>query len=221
MERIVHTADAIEWLRSQDVLEGCSLVGSLPDISEFPTYTLEEWKTWFIDTAKLILAKTPPDGIAFFFQSDIKVEGVWIDKAYLIQKAAEEMKSDLLFHKIVCRYKIGTITMGRPGYSHVLAFSKNVRPDYNKSAPDVLPDTGEKTWMRGMGLEISLMISKFVVDQAQTKTIVNPFCGQGSMLAAANFRGLNAIGIERSVKRAEAARSLKVSADGKSFEVGL
>ncbi len=217
MERIVHTADALEWLRSQEVLNGSSLVGSLPDISEFPGYSLAEWKKWFTGTASLILSKTPPEGVSFFFQSDIKIENVWVDKAYLVQKAAEELGHDLLFHKIVCRYPVGTITMGRPAYSHVLAFSKAVRPDQGRWSADVMPDTGEKTWERGMGLDVSLMISKFVVTHTTTKTIVNPFCGQGSMLAAANHLGLYAVGIERSPKRAELARELKVSPDGKSF----
>lgn len=217
MERIVHTADAIEWLKSQQILHGSSLVGSLPDISEFPGWSLADWKKWFTDTARLILSKTPPEGITFFFQSDIKVENLWVDKAFLVQKAAEELGHNQLFHKIVCRYPVGTITMGRPAYSHILAFSQNVKPDLNKSSADVMPDTGEKTWARGMGLEVSLMIAKYVQDQATTKTIVSPFCGQGSMLAAANHFGLSAVGIERSPKRAEAARQLRVAEDGRSF----
>lgn len=217
MERIVHATDAIEWLKKSEVIAGASLVGSLPDISEFPGYTLDEWKNWFTTTAKLILSKTPPDGISFFFQSDIKVGPHWIDKAFLVQKAAEELGRPMLFHKIVCRYPVGTITMGRPSYSHVLAFTKDVIPDFSKWTADVLPDTGEKTWTRGMGLDVALMIAKFTLDQTKTKTIVNPFCGQGSMLAAANFTGLNAVGIERSPKRADLARLLTVAADGKSF----
>lgn len=221
MERIVHTADALEWLRSQEELKGCSLVGSLPDISEFPGVSLEDWKRWFTDTARLILSKTPPEGISFFFQSDIKVGNIWVDKSFLVQKAAEEMGHDLLFHKIACRYPAGTITMGRPAYSHVLAFSRTVKPDNGRWAADVLPHTGEKTWERGMGLEVALMIAKFTATHATTKSIVNPFCGQGSMLAAANFHGLNAIGIERSTKRADIARTLKISADAKTFEIGL
>ena len=221
MDRIVHTADAIEWLNSQTVLEGCSLVGSLPDISEFPGYSLEKWSEWFTGTARLILSKTPPDGVSFFFQSDIKQDGYWVDKSFLVQKAAMELGRNMLFHKIVCRFPVGTITMGRPSYSHVLAFTENVKPDFGKWTADVLPDTGEKTWVRGMGLDVSMMIAQFVKDQTQTKTIVNPFCGQGSMLAAANFLGLSAVGIERSTKRAEVARSLDVSPDGKSFKVGL
>lgn len=217
MDRIVHTADAIEWLNSQTPLVGCSLVGSLPDISEFPGYSLEKWSDWFTSTAKLILTKTHPDGVSFFFQSDIKQDGYWVDKAFLVQKAAQDLGRKMLFHKIVCRYPVGTITMGRPSYSHVLAFTENVRPDFGKWTADVLPDTGEKTWVRGMGLDVSLMIAQFVKDQTQTQTIVNPFCGQGSMLAAANFHGLSAVGIERSPKRAEAARLLEISPDGKSF----
>ncbi len=218
MERIVHTADAIEWLNSQRILTGSSVVGSLPDISEFQGYSLSEWKEWFTSTARLILSKTPSDGVSFFFQSDIKVDNTWVDKSYLVQKAAEELGHDMLFHKIVCRFPVGTITFGRPAYSHVLAFSKGVRPDYGKSTADVLPDTGEKTWVRGMGLDVSLMIAKFVKEHTETKTIVNPFCGQGSMLAAANFVGLNAVGIERSTKRAEMAKALAVTEDGKSFK---
>ncbi len=221
MDRIVHTADAIEWLNSQPVLEGSSLVGSLPDISEFSGYSLEKWSEWFTGTAKLILAKTPPDGVSFFFQSDIKLDGYWVDKSFLVQKAAAELGRHMLFHKIVCRFPAGTITMGRPSYSHVLAFTETVKPDFNKWTADVLPDTGEKTWVRGMGLDVALMIAQFVKDQTKSTTIVNPFCGQGSMLAAANFLGLSAVGIERSTKRAEAARSLLVSPDGKSFQVGL
>lgn len=221
MDRIVHTTDAIEWLNSQPVLEGSSLVGSLPDISEFSGYSLEKWSEWFTVTAKVILSKTPPDGVTFFFQSDIKLNGYWVDKSYLVQKAAADLGRHMLFHKIVCRFPAGTITMGRPSYSHVLAFTETVKPDFNKWTADVLPDTGEKTWVRGMGLDVALMIAQFVKDQTKSTTIVNPFCGQGSMLAAANFLGLSAVGIERSTKRAEAARSLLVSPDGKSFQVGL
>ena len=61
-ERIVVCADAIEWLSSQEKLEGASLVASMPDISEFPKWSLEKWKEWFKSTAALIMSKTPDDG---------------------------------------------------------------------------------------------------------------------------------------------------------------
>lgn len=210
-QRIIYCDDAIEWLRRAEVAEGSSLVASMPDISEFTGMPLEKWKEWFMSTAELVLSKTPHEGVAIFYQSDIKVDGEWIDKAYLIQKMAEKTGSALLWHKIICRVKPGYATFGRPAYSHILCFSKKMRlRDLRHSTPDVIPDIGDKTWERGMGLEACIMIAKFLAEQTSTKTLIHPFCGQGSMVAMANHFGLGAIGIERSPKRADMARVLKV-----------
>jgi hypothetical protein len=193
----------------------------MPDISEFNGYTLNAWKEWFINTATLILSRTPENGVTIFYQSDIKVEGTWVDKGHLCQKAAEALGHELIWHKIVCRIPPGKISFGRPAYSHILCFSKAFRlHDLSKSSADVIPDIGEKTWERGMGLEACLMIGKFVAKQTTTKTLVQPFCGQGSMLAVANALGLSAIGIERSSKRAEVARQLQVDVSKKTFFMG-
>ena len=75
-DRIVFCTDAIEWLESEtkESLAGSSMVASLPDISEFTNYTLEKWKIWFETTASLIMSRTPDDGVAIFYQSDIKYE---------------------------------------------------------------------------------------------------------------------------------------------------
>lgn len=216
--REVFCADATHWLENFAPREGHSFLGSLPDYSEFPTYTLEEWKNWFQNTAELILSRTSPEGVSIFFQSDIKHESLWVDKAFIVQKAAEKLGHNLLWHKILCRMTPGTITFGRPSYSHMLCFSKTVRPNLGKSTADVVADLGEKTWVRGMGLGASLIASEFVLKETTTRTLVNPFCGEGSVLAAANYVGLSAIGIERSPKRAEKARKLMVSANGKHFE---
>jgi hypothetical protein len=215
--RQVFCEDALAWLERSPVLDGCSLVGSLPDISEFQTYTLDQWKNWFLSTAKLILSRCPQDGVVIFYQSDIKQEGQWVDKGHLCQKAAEELNFHLLWHKIACRFPAGTVTFGRPAYSHILCFSKGVVPDLGKSTADVIPELGEKTWVRGMGLEATVMIAKFVAEQTASRTLVNIFCGEGSMLAAANKFHLNSIGIERRPKRAEKARSLQLSDDLKSW----
>lgn len=215
--REVVCQDALTWLQEFSETSNHSFLGSLPDISEFPGYSLEKWSEWFQSTAELILSRTSPEGVSIFFQSDIKLENLWIDKAYIIQKAAEKLGHKLLWHKIFCRVPAGNITFGRPAYSHMLCFSKTVVPDLSKSTADVIPDLGDKTWVRGMGLEASLVASHFVFNQTTTKFLVNPFCGEGSVLAAANYVGLNAIGIERSPKRAEKARLLKVSDDGQGF----
>lgn len=216
--RIVYCEDALVWLENSPVLDGCSLIASMPDISEFHGYTLESWKEWFINTAKLILSRTPLEGVTIFYQSDIKVDGAWVDKGFLCQKAAEALGHELLWHKIVCRINPGKTSFGRPAYSHVLCFSKALRiRDLSSSTPDVIPEIGEKTWERGMGLEACIMIGKFIAEQTTTKTLVHPFCGQGGMIAVANALGLSAIGIERSHKRAETARALTVNPSFQNF----
>ena len=216
--RIIHCEDAIKWLQDSKILEGCSLVASMPDISEFHGFTLQEWKQWFVDTAKLIMSKTPADGVTIFYQTDIKVNGEWIDKGYLCQRAAEDLGHKLLWHKIICRIKPGKISFGRPAYSHIVCFSQNHRlNDLSKSTADIIPEIGDKTWERGMGLEACLMIGKFIAEQTPTKTLVHPFCGQGSMVAVANALGLSSIGIERSFKRAEMARHLAINPEWRKF----
>lgn len=215
--REVVCADAIEWLKNYQSEPQTSFLASMPDISEFPTYSLSDWKKWFIDTSKLVLEKTSPDGVSIFFQSDIKYEGAWVDKAYLVQKAAEELGHELLWHKIFCRYPAGTTTFGRPAYSHMVCFSKNVKLDLARSTPDVIPDLGDKTWQRGMGLTASLMAAKFIKEEVKSIKVISPFCGEGSFLAAASFLELQSLGIERSPKRAQKARELTVSPDGKCF----
>ena len=216
-DRIVFAEDAISWLESATMLENCSLVTSLPDFTEFPKLTLLEWKQWFIKVSELVLSRTPDFGVTIFFQSDIKVEGAWVDKGYLCQKAAEQCGSQLLWHKIYCRIPPGQISFGRPSYSHLLCFSRGARADISRSGADVVSSVGEKIWERGMGLDACMTVAKFILEQTQTKTIVNPFCGHGSMLAAANWHGLKAIGIERSLKRAEKARQLTLDTDGKTW----
>jgi hypothetical protein len=218
MMRTVLCEDALAWLTSAPTLEGHSFVASLPDISEFPGHTLEQWQNWFTDTAGLILSRCHDAGVTVFYQTDIKLEGTWVDKAYLCQKAAEATGHHLLWHKILCRAPAGMATYGRPSYSHLLCFSKAVKLPASSSTADVIEDLGEKTWQRGMGLLACLLIAKFLKEQTSTHTVVNPFCGQGSMLAAANFAGFDALGIERSPKRATIARELQVAENGKSWK---
>ena len=215
--RTVICEDAILWLKNYKDEGGTSFLGSLPDFSEFPGSSLGEWKHWFHETSELILSKTSPEGVTIFFQSDIKHEGLWVDKSFIVQKAAEKIGHHLLWHKIFCRAPAGTVMFGRPAYSHMLCFSKTVVPDIGKSTADVIPDLGEKTWVRGMGLEASFFAVNFILKQTSTRTLINPFCGEGSVLAAASYLGLDSIGIERSSKRAKKAREIYVSQEDKKF----
>jgi len=202
-------ADVLEWFKSSNILENHSIVASMPDYSEFPSLTLEQWKNWFIETAELIFSRAHPSSVILFFQSDIKHEGQWVDKAYLVQKAAEKTNIPLLWHKIFCRTAPGYTTFGRPSYSHLLCFSKELKIEATDSTPDVVPAVGEKTWARGMGTEVCLAVSQFLKKHRPQDVLLQPFCGEGALLAVANQLGINSVGIERSPKRAEKARSLE------------
>jgi hypothetical protein len=207
--RIIHHTEAFAWLEKQPVLEA-SFITSMPDFSEFPNRCLEDWKKWFCQGATRIFEKCSPDGVAIFYQRDRKVDGTWIDKSYLIQRSAEEEGIPLLWHKIVCRAPPNQPTFGSTGYSHLLCFSKNIRAEMTVSTADILPHAGETTWTRGMGIKACQVSVNFVKNHTSTKTIVDPFCGHGTVLAVANALGLDAIGVEKGRKRAEKAEQLKV-----------
>jgi hypothetical protein len=209
----VECADALAWLASRETLAGCSVVTSLPDVSEFPELALAEWKQWFIRAAVEVMVKVPADGVAIFYQTDVKKAGAWVDKGFLISKAAEDAGCETLWHKVVCRRAPGTVTFGRPAYSHMLCFSRGVRVDLGRATADVLPEAGEVTWTRGMGVQACLAACRFILEHTATRTVVDPFCGHGTVLAVANALGLDAVGVELSRKRAKKARALRVTLD--------
>ncbi|HVJ64557.1 MAG TPA: SAM-dependent methyltransferase [Bdellovibrionota bacterium] len=216
--RTVHCADALEWLREFQKAQVVSCVASLPDRSEFPESSLAQWKSWFTETAALVMSSASDEGVSVFFQSDIKVDGEWIDKGYLCQRAAESLGMATLFHKVVARAPLGTATFGRPSYSHLLAFSKSLRlRDLSGSTADILADNGERTWVRGMGLKTCLAVGTFLKRETKTQLVLNPFCGEGSMLAAANHLGFDAIGIEKSAKRARRAQTTSLNDDASAW----
>lgn len=208
MMRTVHRGDALLWLKERGTLEGSSLVTSLPDVSEFQNLTIEQWKDWFREAAVAVLRATPDTGVAIFYQTDLKRDGVWVDKSRLVQEAAERTGHPLLWRKVVCRVQPGEIAFGRPGYSHLLCFSRGVRAEASRSTADVIPDAGAKTWTRGMGVEACRVACEFILRNTETRTVVDPFCGHGTVLAVAESLGLEAIGVELGGKRARKAERL-------------
>ena len=86
-----------------------------------------------------------------------------------------------------------------------------MRADIAKSTADILPKAGDVTWTRGMGTEACLAACRFILTHTQTRTVVDPFCGHGTVLAIANELGLDAIGVELGPKRARKARTLQTS----------
>jgi hypothetical protein len=206
-QRTIHVGDGIAWLREAELTPEMAIVTSLPDVSEVQL-DLDAWARWFEDTVTLACARVSERAVAIFYQTDIKREGRWIDKGFLVAKGADRAASALLWHRIVCRFAPGTVTMGRPTYSHLMCYSRALTLPPDEASADVLPEPGEMPWPRAMGAAACRAVVRFLARHTDCTTVVDPFCGHGTMLAVANAHGLHAIGVELSRKRAEKARAL-------------
>jgi len=209
----VHVGDACAWLRARGALAGASVVTSLPDVSELPAPERPGWERWFVEAAALCARAVPDDGIAVFYQSDTKLDGGWVDKASLAGEGARREGLRCLFHWIVLRAPAGTVTHHRAGYSHLLGFARpgGVTVPPGLARPDVLAEAGATTWTRGMGVHACRAACEAVRAYTRTRTVLDPFCGHGTVLAVANALGLDAVGVELGARRAKRARGLTLA----------
>lgn len=211
--RQIIQAEALAWMAEHPAPLGTSVITSLPDVSELPERGFDGWQAWFSAAARAVLRWVPEPGLTIFFQSDIRYGGVWIDKGYLVQRAAEVEGKSLVWHKIVCRRSPGSISHGRASYSHLLCFAHGPREKISHPGPDVLPDAGHKPWSKAMGVEACRLACRFLREETTTRVVVDPFCGHGTALAVANLYAFDALGIEISSRKVRAARRLVLDPD--------
>jgi hypothetical protein len=211
--RQVFHADAIAWLGEHAPLAGCSVVTSLPDISELPALGFAKWREWFVAAAGLVVRSIAPGAMAVFFQSDVLHGGLWVDKAALVTDGASAEGAELLGHKIVCRKPPGSASFGRASYAHLLSFGREVKPARSHARVDVLPDGGDRPGAKSMGILACRDACMDVIGMTSTRTIVDPFCGFGTVLAVANALGLHSIGVDISARMCRKAGSLVVSSE--------
>lgn len=206
MRRVIQ-AEALSWMEANPAGPGTSVVTSLPDVSEIAGHDLGAWRAWFVGAARAVIGWAD---FAVFYQTDVKVDGVWIDKGYLVSRAAEEAAANVLWHKIACRKPAGTVGLGRPSYAHMIAVTRGAPIDVRHPGPDVLPSVGTMTWSRAMGVDACRVALGFLRADTPTKTVVDPFCGRGTVLAVAEEMGFEAVGVDIGAKRCRLARTLKL-----------
>ena len=207
--RTIHVGDGLAFLAAAALPPTHAIVTSLPDASELPALSPEAWRAWFVDAAARCCAAVAPTAVAVFYQTDVLRDGRWVDKGHLVGEGAARAGLACLFHKIVCRTTPGTPTFGRPGFAHLLAFSRDLRVPPALATPDVLPALGEMSWSKAMGTAACEAAVAFLARATACRTVVDPFCGLGTVLAVANARGLDAVGVECVRRRAARARRLR------------
>lgn len=199
--------DALAWMDKTVAEPGTSVLTSLPDVSEIEELDLAGWRSWFVTTASTVLRWVPEDGVSIFYQSDIRREGALVDKGYLVMRAAEDVGATVIFHKIVCREPPGSVGFGRPTFSHLIAMTRGQPRPPRRPTPDVLPSAGPMSWSKATGAWACLLACRYLRDDTETRLVVDPFCGRGTVLGVANLVGLPAVGVERNGRRCRAARA--------------
>jgi hypothetical protein len=75
----------------------------------------------------------------------------------------------------------------------------------------VLPDAGFMPGTKSMGVAACADACRLVLRETTTRTVVDPFCGYGTVLAVANALGLGAVGVDLSAKMCRKARTLTIN----------
>jgi hypothetical protein len=88
-----------------------------------------------------------------------------------------------------------------------------LRPSLRHATADVLGDAGFMPGAKSMGVRACLEACRFVLAETVSRTIVDPFCGFGTVLAVANALGLDAVGVDRSARMCRKASSLRIALD--------
>lgn len=188
---------ALPSLPLQDVI-----VTSLPDAMEVGLAITGDYQRWVHEAVLLCASRVRDDGLLVFYQTDRKVDGQWLSKPAVIIPAAGRM----LWHKIVLRRDVGKRDLYRPGYAHLLAFSRAGR--IGAASPDVL-HAGKSLWKHGMGFAAATFVAEYGRGFGGGQSFCDPFCGHGTSLIAAVRAGFGTVtGIDRDPECCERARML-------------
>lgn len=144
--------------------------------------------------------------------------GAWLDKGFLCQLGARRAGAACVWQKVVLiQDSAGRPRGGRPGFVNLLCFSRRHRVPRDFVTVDVLPDRGHMPWSHAIGEEACRHALEYCKEHvaatsggaerraaagagAAPAAVLNPFCGYGSVLAVANALGMDAYGMDVSLK---------------------
>jgi len=202
MKKEVINMDARVYLKNKK--EHPPIITSLPDLSELGLGK-SLWRCWVFDTLGILFRATPDKTPVIFYQTSRKYKGTLVDKIHYISMCAESFGFDMVWKKIILKQKPGSINLFRPTYSEMACFGRRVRP--GKCSADVI-NKGKMIYPNAMDLNACQVAINFI--KKDFNTILDPFCGMGSILAIANVFGLNAIGVDIDSNMCKIAKTLSV-----------
>ena len=201
--RVVICHDAVEWCYSNPNVG--PVITSPPDADEVGQLPTSQWRLWFRSavTACFFAAGDHP---ALFYVTDRRHDGALISKAQLVFDVARTYRRRIMWHKIALRVPPGAVDVRRPGYSHLICVGGDkVRP--GTATPDVFP-RGPVIYPNGMGVNAARVAVGYTKPYRRgSSPIVNPFCGRGTVLAAAAEVGVPSIGIDNDPSQCIAAKT--------------
>lgn len=203
MSREIICQDALKWLKSAKSVP--NVVTGICDLDEMPNYNMQQYLTFFKQITTQICNKLQPGCYAIFIQTDRKWQRQWIDKSYIISDIANKAGLKMIWHKIVLHRGVGATHLQRPTYAHMLCYSRDGTT--GAATPDVI-DVGKKLYKNATPTSAANVALDFVKRYSKVKTVLDPFVGQGTIVALANQRGLDAIGIDIDPEQCEKARVL-------------
>jgi len=206
MSRKIIVADSMKWLALQKSQSIPNVITGICDMDEIGLTDINKYLDFFNRIAQLIFEKTNPNGYAIFIQTDRKIERSWIDKSLLLSTIAQKNGFKMVWHKIVLHRDVDATDLHRPGYAHMVCYTKNGTS--GAATPDIIP-VSQRLYKNGTPVEAAVRAIEFVKRYTKSEPcVVDPFVGQGTIVAIANAYGLNAIGIDIDSQQARKAEDL-------------
>jgi len=212
----------LEWLRQEGLPPRSFVLTSMPDMGEArhpsgASLGLDAWRVWFADSLRALLKALPPGGAAVFVETDLRecASGQESKLMLALSAAADVEGVSLIWHKVVHFGTVDEPSHGSPKYSHLICFARVASGKEEELAgglPDIfwrgLKPRGFKHAERCFGVNTVKMVLQWAKNKFDIDTVVDPFCGAGTVLAVANALGLHAVGLDVSPKAAKQAKAL-------------
>lgn len=195
-------------------------VVGIPDSAEIePRPSLVNYIKLLNQFSEAIFDASDKNSIFFFLQTDkySKEPPMWIDKMLYISQVAMKHKFYPFCKKIIIN-DFKQNDSSRSTYTNLYGFMRIDKSVYNKNREfmkDELLYNGNKTWINGFAVNAVDLCVSFIKRNSKVKDyyVVDPFIGQGSLLAVCDLYGIKSIGIDIEEEKVKVAKELKISRD--------